>query len=106
MANRFVLGCSATLGDGSSPRPCDFSWPADIVIGGGHSVDMTHLPIRYALRLAIEPLGTVRKVSNQVATATRSNELGPRPSKFVSDPYGWRFAAAESRESVGVSIGS
>ena len=46
---------------------------------------MSHRTIRYALLLALEPIGTVRRVSELVAAVRPLAELGPRPSKFVSD---------------------
>ena len=46
---------------------------------------MSHRTIRYALLLALEPIGTVRRVSELVAAVRPLAELGPRPSKLVSD---------------------
>lgn len=46
---------------------------------------MSPRTIRYALLLALEPHGTVRRVSELVAAVGPLAELGPRPSKFISD---------------------
>ena len=46
---------------------------------------MSRRTIRYALLLALEPIGTVRRVSELVAAVRPLAELGPRPSRFVSD---------------------
>ena len=46
---------------------------------------MKHLPIRYALLLALEPIGTVRAVEDLVKSISTYVDVGERPSKFVSD---------------------
>lgn len=46
---------------------------------------MRHLPIRYSLLLALEPIGTERSVSELVRAIRHVVDLGDRPSKFVSD---------------------
>ena len=46
---------------------------------------MKHLPIRYSLLLALEPIGTERSVSELVRAIRNVVDLGDRPSKFVSD---------------------